>query len=91
MILIETIDNDGYKHLSWYKEGDNSIGICADPPFLGQIDWLEVEKEIHNTLVDRRLIDWKAVQEQQNSITHIVNAIVKRKIIALYRQATKEA
>ena len=91
MILVETLDKDGYKHLIWRKEKDQTVGLSADPPFLGQLDYNEIEKELHNMLVDRRLTNWREVQKQQNSIGGIVSSVVTKRIIALYRQAEKEA
>lgn len=90
MELIETVDENGYKHLQWCINKDDTIGICADPPFLGQLDFDEIEKEIHNALIDKRLINWSEVQKQQQAIAGILNAIIRKKIVFLYRQAEKE-
>lgn len=94
MKLVKWIDDKGYKHLSWIMNGDldNEApnGIRADPPLLGRIDWSEVEKEIHNLLVDRGLINWQEVQKQQNGVSNTIITVLKRRIIALYRSQEKE-
>lgn len=94
MRLVEWLDEDGYKHLSWIKDNDLDIsapkGIKADPPILDQIDWKQVEKELHNALVERRLSNWQAVMKSQSGVNSTIISVLKRKIVALYRSAEKE-
>lgn len=89
MRLVEYTDKDGYKHLSYIKDNQSDSeaknGLPADPPDIKQLDWEGIKRDIHNSLVDQRLINWQAVQRNQNSISGIVNKIVRKAIIGLYR------
>lgn len=90
MRLVKWTDKDGYKHLSYIKDDDPDEeapnGIPADPPILGRLDWAVIEKELHNLLVDRGLINWQEVQRQQNALISTILGVLKRKIVAIYRE-----
>ena len=82
-------DNDGYKHQSLVRDGDPDsaaeTGIPNDPPDLNQLDWNEIERELHNRLVEAGLITWVDVQRSQNGLTGIVRAVVHKRIVQLYK------
>lgn len=94
MRLIEWMDGEGYKHLSWIKDNDPDTagpqGIPADPPDLDQLDWNGLKRDLHNALVERRLTDWQAVQRQQDGVTASILGVFKRNIIGLYRQGVND-
>lgn len=89
MRLVEWIDPDGYKHLSWLKDSqpDSAApnGLQADPPDINRLDWEEIKREIHNQMVEQRLTTWLDVQKRQNAISGIVLGVVRKPIVALYR------
>jgi len=90
MRLVTWEDKDGYLRQAWVKDSDPDemakSGIRHDVPDLSVIDWDEVQKELHNTLVKRGLITWQDVQDQQSSLGPAVLSILKKRLIALYRQ-----
>jgi hypothetical protein len=94
MRLVKWTDDDGYKHQSWLKDHEPASlaceGILNDPPSLDQIDWQEVQKVIHNRLVDQDIKNWDDITRHQNAVTSIVNSTIKRYIIALFRRSERD-
>ncbi len=62
-----------------------TFGIPLQPPDLDRINFSHVKKQIHNLLVHRNLFTWEDVVKQQNAVTKIVQAVVKREVIQLYK------
>jgi hypothetical protein len=62
------------------------MGIPSDPPDLSQINWANLEKALHNALVDRGLFTWDDVQRSGNSLVGAINSVLKREVQTLYRQ-----
>jgi hypothetical protein len=89
MKIVPWTDSDGKKHQSLIREGDPDsmaeTGIPNDPPDLNQLDWNEIERELHNRLIEAGLITWRDVQRSQNGLTGIVRAVVLKRIIQLYK------
>jgi hypothetical protein len=87
--LVKWIDKDGFNHLSLLRESDpDSLapsGIVQSPPDLRGLDWVAIVRELHNLLVDRGLITWKDVQVSQNGVNTAIVAVLKNKIINLYK------
>lgn len=91
MRLVKFYDDDGYLRQVHARNSDTDeeareTGIAHNPPDLSQIDWKEVERELNNLLVERGLITWIDVQKGGDSLTSAIKTVMKRKIIALYRQ-----
>lgn len=90
MRLVQWTDAEGYKHQSYIKDDDSDDmaekGIRHEPPDLSRIDWKEVEKELHNELITRGLISWADVQAQQTTLGPAILAVLKRRLITLYRE-----
>ncbi len=90
MRLVTWEDKDGYLRQAFVKDGDPDSmakkGMRHEPPDLSQIDWEEVQKDLHNILVQRGLVTWQDVVEQQNSLGPTIASVLKRRLIALYRQ-----
>lgn len=93
MKLVTWQDEDGYKHQSYIKDHEPDDlapqGILNDPPSLDILDWTEIKREIHNRLVDQGIREWKDIQQKQNVIGPIINSVLKRYIIALYRSVER--
>lgn len=90
MRLVQWTDSKGYVRQSYIKDDDPDEmaekGIRHEPPDVSRIDWSEVERDLHNELVQRGLISWKDVQAQQNTLGPAIQAVLKRRLIALYRE-----
>jgi len=90
MKLVTWEDGRGYKYQSYLPDNadDNMApsGVPHNPPDLGEIDWTEVEKEIHNALVEQGLITWQDVMKQQNTLVPVIVSAIKRRLLALYRK-----
>ena len=91
MRLVTWTDDDGYRRRAHVREGDldekaPDSGVPADVPDVSQLDWKEVEKDLHNMLSDRGYITWADVQRSQNGISTVVKLVLSRRIILLYRQ-----
>ena len=90
MKLVQWEDTMGYTRQAYIKDGDPDSmaksGIRHEPPDLSRIDWEEVERELHNELVRRGLITWQDVQAQQSTLIPAVSSVLKRQLIALYRE-----
>jgi hypothetical protein len=90
MRLVTLEDENGYLQQYYVKDSDPDSmakkGMQHKMPDLSQIDWEDVQKELHNILVQRGLVTWRDVQEQQNSLVPAIVSVMKRRLIALYRQ-----
>lgn len=91
MRLVDWTDREGRKHKSLVLDTDPDYkapeGMLQDPPDTRQVDWDAVERELHNALIERGLITWLDVQREQNGITSAVVAVLKNRIVRLYREA----
>lgn len=92
MVIYE--DKDGWKHGSMIRDDDPDDyapkGIQKNPPDLHNLDWDGISREINNALVDQRLFTWQDVQRAQSGITSIVNKIIRRKIVSMYKLRDRE-
>ena len=90
MRLVQWQDNKGYNRQSFVKDDDPDSmaksGIRHEPPDVSRIDWELVKKDLHNELVKRGLITWNDVQAQQNTLQPAIASVLKRRLIALYRE-----
>jgi hypothetical protein len=86
-------DEDGYKRVSLLRDRDPDHmapeGIPLTPPDLSQLDWEEMKRELHNSLVDKKLFTWDDVQREQNGVSSAILSVMKRRMIALYRRKTE--
>ena len=91
MKLVKWYDDDGFLRHVYARDGDSDelareTGVKHEPPDLSQIDWVGVERELHNLLIERGIITWADVQSQQDGLMNTVKTVMKRNIITLYRQ-----
>lgn len=91
---VAWMDRHGYKHVSLIRDTDPDDmaeqGIPLAPPNVDRINWEEVKRELHNALIDHRMFGWQDVQRAQNALTGILVAVLKRKLVLLYRQEFQE-
>jgi len=86
--IVHYTDKNGYLHAAQLRDNDPEsmapYGIPLEPPDL-QLDWEYIRREVHNELVRRGLFTWKDVERQQTGITSALQSVLKRSIVALYR------
>lgn len=89
MKTIDYIDRDGYKRRRIIRDNvpdkEAHRGIPLEPPDLSQLDWKEIERNLHNRLMDRGLITMKDVRELK-TLQNAVVSIVQPEIVRLYKQ-----
>lgn len=89
MRLVQWTDDNGYYRLSYVRDDDPDEiapqGIPVDMPEVKSLDWDRIVRDIHNELVEKRLLTWKDVQESQRGITNTVNTTIRRRLIVLFR------
>lgn len=85
--LIYT-DPQGYKFNALVRDTDTNpaIGVLSGPPHLSQIEWPDIGRELHNTLLDKGFFSVKDVQIRQTEFNQIILATVGKKIFRLYQQ-----
>jgi len=90
MRLVSWEDDRGYMRQSYVPDdAPDSMapqGIAHNPPDLSEIDWGDVERDLHNALVAQGLITWQDVQRQQNTLLPVVTSILKGRLQTLYRK-----
>lgn len=83
------IDESGHKRVSLVRDTDPDsmaqAGVPVGPPDINELDWDGIKRELNNLLVDRGLLTYRDVQAAQNGITSSVLAVLKRRIVNLYR------
>lgn len=90
MRKVVITDAQGYLRAFLIREADpDSVaeqGIPLSPPDLGVLDWEAVKRELHNGLVERCIFSWQDIEREQDAISNLVRFVLKRRIIALFRQ-----
>ena len=85
-------DKDGFKHRSLVRDSDPDDaaagGILQDPPDLSRLDWLGVQRDMHNAFIDHGIATWADLQRKQ-MLPGIITSAVKRRVIALFREKTE--
>ena len=92
MRLIQKTDPNGYKHLYYIKDNDpdTARGILADPPNIEALDWDAIKKEIHNGLVDNKLVQLLDIRRSNSGLNNIILRAFQRRILDLYRSIEDE-
>ena len=89
MRIVIQEDRFGYKRAYWVKNEDSDDmaeqGIPLNPPDLDLLEWEEVKKDLHNTLVNRGLFTWMDVQRAQKGVTAAILAAMRKRMMMLYR------
>ena len=87
--LVTWTDENGYRHQSLLRDTDPDTaapsGIPQDPPDLHSLDWENIIREVHNLFVDRGLITWRDVQASHNGVSAVIQTVLKRKIVEMYK------
>jgi hypothetical protein len=89
MRTVIVVDRFGYKraYLCTNDMSDDEAeqGIPQTPPDLDLIEWEEVKKNLNNILVDREIFTYRDVCQAQNAISSVCKAVLKNRIVNLYR------
>jgi len=89
MRYIIYTDRHGFRRRSLIRDNDPDTaapgGIPAGPPDIRQLDWDLIQREINNSLVDRRLFTWDDVQLAQNALGGVILSAIRRRLISQYR------
>lgn len=79
----------GHKQVSLVRDDDPdsmaSAGVPIGPPDLEELDWENIKRELNSMLIERGLLTWQNVQSQQNGITSVLLAVLKRPLVELFR------
>ena len=93
MKTVKYTDKHGVLRASMVRDDDSDelapqgIPVGID---LIEIDCETIMREISEMLIQRNIFDWGDVQHQQNAVTSTVMSVVRRQIIALFRQRDRE-
>lgn len=86
---VDYIDQNGYKRKRVVRDSvpdkEAHRGIPLEPPDLSLIDWDEIQRELHNRLIDRGLITMKDVRHLK-TLQNAITSIIQPKVVALYKQ-----
>lgn len=92
MKKVLTEDTNGYIRAFWVKDDAETTeyGIPEAIPDLNRLDWEEIKRELHNQLTQESFTTWQDVQRRQDVFQGIVLAVVRNKIINLYKIVDQE-
>lgn len=78
---------NGFNYISLIRDNDTdpTTGIIQSPPDVQQLDWESIQRNLHNTLLERGLLTLKDVQIRQNEFNKIVLAAVGKPLLKLYQ------
>jgi hypothetical protein len=89
MRIVIKIDRFGYKRAYQctddMSDDEAEQGIPLTPPDLDLIEWEEVKKHLNNMLVDRGIFTYRDICNAQNAVTNASKAVLKNRIVNLYR------
>ena len=90
MRMVIWDDADGYKHRSAVRDFDSDElamhGISQDPPTIEDLDWEAIKRDLHNSLVNRGLFDYKDLIRTQNGVTGAIMSALRGRLIELYKR-----
>ena len=62
------------------------LGIPSEVPDISQLDWMAIQRDLHNALMNEGLLTWNDVQSGQGRINVICRRVLARRVLDLYRQ-----
>jgi len=88
MRTVVTEDKDGYLHRMLVRDDMSDdqahMGIPDDPPDLDALDWEQIKRELHNTLVKRDIISIKDAKAMKN-LSNSILSVLQTRLIHLYK------
>ena len=89
MKLVQWTDDDNFTRQSWLRDTDSDKmakqGVPHDPPDLSTLDWIGIQRDIHNDLVALGIIDWNDFLKAQGSIPGIILHAISPRLVELYK------
>ena len=88
MQTVEWTDDRGRKRCRLVHDvlDDPREGVPLEPPDVDRLDWEAVKATLHNQLMERGLLDAKAVQRNPNAFIGAIFAALRRPLLDLYRE-----
>ena len=81
------VDERGYKHrVLVSNDGDIESGITQDPPDILSLDWEAIKRDLHNELLEHRVINFSDVQSNHNILSRIVKTVLVKRLVMLYKE-----
>lgn len=94
MKLVEWQDKKGWLRRSLLRDEDSAqsapSGVPQGVPDVTALDWGNIPKELNNQLHNRGLFSHEDVVRSQDGLTGAILAVLKRRLIKLYRQTDRE-
>ena len=89
MRRVEYTDEHGYKRVVLLRSEDEDprVGIPVGPPDLRDLDWDEFRRDLNNILVERGLLTWENVVEQQTGLRGAIQQAMRNRLSLLYKRA----
>ena len=94
MKILKYEDTEGYIRHSWVKDGDDNpkYGIPQNPPDLSSLNLEpEVQKELHNALVESKIFTHLDVLNSGGGVTSILTRMklkhLRQQVLILYKLA----
>lgn len=90
MKLVEWRDKKGWLRRSLLRDEDDNqsapLGIPQGVPDIMELKWRDIQRELNNELHNRGLFSHDDVVRSQNGLTGAILAVLRRRLIGLYRQ-----
>lgn len=90
MRLIRYTTEDGWKWQSWITEdmvaSEAEKGIPHDAPDTSRLPWGDIERELHNLLLERGLITLKDVNDNAGMLNNTILKVIQPRLVALYKE-----
>src|SRR5688572_30418711 len=85
-------DTNGWLKAYWVKDDAETIeyGIPDFIPDLNRLNWEEIKRELNDELTKEGFTTWQDVQQRQALFQGIILAVVRNKIINLYKLYHRE-
>lgn len=88
MRRVEYTDEHGYKRVVLVRAEDEDprVGIPVGPPDLRELDWDDFRRDLNNVLVERNLLTWEDVINQQNGLRGAIVQAMRNRLALLYKR-----
>jgi hypothetical protein len=88
-LKILTYEEKGKRHNRLVRDTDTDpfVGMPQDPPDIDLLDWEQIKIDLHNLLLDMKLLTVKDLEnDHANLLTSAILSVMKTRLIRLYRE-----
>ena len=91
MKTIEWTDERGWFHRALVRDQDGvtqamaGMGLSQDPPDVDRINWEAVKRDLHNLLVQHKIVNWENIRSSNNQLGGILIKALKKHVITLFK------